>query len=139
MRIRDWSSDVCSSDLVRTAFDLGLERSAQRGVDGVAHAGRAVVGEVVVAVARVLRLCVLGQRRCQARGFGVAEVEPLDRHAATNVSVVGQVVGERQRLQSIAHVAVDEVGNRSEEHTSELQSLMRISYAVFCLKKKKKK
>src|SRR3546814_1567385 len=30
-------------------------------------------------------------------------------------------------------------GNRSEEHTSELQSLMRISYAVFCLKKKKKK
>src|SRR3546814_6164608 len=31
------------------------------------------------------------------------------------------------------------VGNRSEEHTSELQSLMRISYAVFCLKKKKKK
>src|SRR3546814_7833869 len=131
MRISDWSSDGCSSDL-----------SAQRGFDGVTNAGRAVVGEVVVAVARVLRLCVLGQRRCQARGFGVAEVEPLDRHAATNVSVVGQVVGERQRLQSIAHVAVDEVGNevrlvgieeRSEEHTSELQSLLRTSYAVFCL------
>src|SRR3546814_2318537 len=33
----------------------------------------------------------------------------------------------------------DPVGGRSEEHTSELQSLMRISYAVFCLKKKKKK
>src|SRR3546814_2644985 len=32
-----------------------------------------------------------------------------------------------------------ELGRRSEEHTSELQSLMRISYAVFCLKKKKKK
>src|SRR3546814_10715313 len=32
---------------------------------------------------------------------------------------------------------LDEAGNRSEEHTSELQSLMRISYAVFCLKKKK--
>src|SRR3546814_3396756 len=31
------------------------------------------------------------------------------------------------------------IGSRSEEHTSELQSLMRISYAVFCLKKKKKK
>src|SRR3546814_12683250 len=73
---------------VRTAFDLGLERSAQRGVDGVAHAGRAVVGEVVVAVARVLRLCVLGQRRCQARGFGVAEVAPLDRHAADRKSAV---------------------------------------------------
>src|SRR3546814_10050449 len=35
--------------------------------------------------------------------------------------------------------AVDETGGRSEEHTSELQSLMRISYAVFCLKKKKNK
>src|SRR3546814_5709926 len=40
---------------------------------------------------------------------------------------------ERNKVQSIAIV-----GDRSEEHTSELQSLMRISYAVFCLKKKKK-
>src|SRR3546814_5603528 len=39
----------------------------------------------------------------------------------------------------IADNVGDNVGDRSEEHTSELQSLMRISYAVFCLKKKKKK
>src|SRR3546814_3352398 len=39
----------------------------------------------------------------------------------------------------VADEAAREVGNRSEEHTSELQSLMRISYAVFCLKKKRKK
>src|SRR3546814_5146308 len=39
----------------------------------------------------------------------------------------------------LAHLALDPVARRSEEHTSELQSLMRISYAVFCLKKKKKK
>src|SRR3546814_13292124 len=42
----------------------------------------------------------------------------------------------------IAHVQIDRIDQcvrRSEEHTSELQSLMRISYAVFCLKKKKKK
>src|SRR3546814_10755753 len=45
----------------------------------------------------------------------------LDRHAAER---------ERKRL--------DRAGNRSEEHTSELQSLMRTSYAVFCLRKKKK-
>src|SRR3546814_4212131 len=38
--------------------------------------------------------------------------------------------------QSLAHETA-KIGNRSEEHTSELQSLMRISYAVFCLKKKK--
>src|SRR3546814_7811728 len=42
---------------------------------------------------------------------------------------VGQVVGERE---------ADYLPYRSEEHTSELQSLMRISYAVFCLKKKNK-
>src|SRR3546814_4931783 len=36
------------------------------------------------------------------------------------------------------HAVLDDLGDRSEEHTSELQSLMRISYAVFCLKKKKK-
>src|SRR3546814_8843836 len=35
-----------------------------------------------------------------------------------------------------AHIGINPFGNRSEEHTSELQSLMRISYAVFCLKKK---
>src|SRR3546814_1382817 len=41
-------------------------------------------------------------------------------------------------VQRLAQGAVDRFGVRSEEHTSELQSLMRISYAVFCLKKKKK-
>src|SRR3546814_4086233 len=39
----------------------------------------------------------------------------------------------------LAHVGPELLAQRSEEHTSELQSLMRISYAVFCLKKKKKK
>src|SRR3546814_1551685 len=60
-------------------------------------------------------------------------------------AVVGQLVTVRQRFHAemlLDHAAL--VGNsvplapRSEEHTSELQSLMRISYAVFCLKKKKK-
>src|SRR3546814_8394821 len=41
-------------------------------------------------------------------------------------------------LQQLAIVAMGDVEVRSEEHTSELQSLMRISYAVFCLKKKKR-
>src|SRR3546814_6934107 len=53
------------------------------------------------------------------------------RHDPEQLSVPGPL---RRRL---AQLAVD--GARSEEHTSELQSLMRISYAVFCLKKKKKK
>src|SRR3546814_9957824 len=54
--------------------------------------------------------------------------------------------GDTPALKSVASKAsttvqqhIDELKKRSEEHTSELQSLMRISYAVFCLKKKKKK
>src|SRR3546814_5396273 len=51
-----------------------------------------------------------------------------------NVNLVGKVgLDGKAAVQD----APDPVGDRSEEHTSELQSLMRISYAVFCLKKKK--
>src|SRR3546814_8295683 len=52
----------------------------------------------------------------------------IDRRDAARIGDVVERIG----------VEHDEVGTRSEEHTSELQSLMRISYAVFCLKKKKK-
>src|SRR3546814_8853379 len=52
-----------------------------------------------------------------------------------NTMAAGRNVG----LATVLGVQVGLVGHRSEEHTSELQSLMRISYAVFCLKKKKKK
>src|SRR3546814_5773164 len=45
-------------------------------------------------------------------------------------------ISPRAQAQSLGYTVVD--ASRSEEHTSELQSLMRISYAVFCLKKKKK-
>src|SRR3546814_510448 len=54
----------------------------------------------------------------------------LDGHAGQVRALrIGRVAGNRQLLDQL----------RSEEHTSELQSLMRISYAVFCLKKKKQK
>src|SRR3546814_7074208 len=49
----------------------------------------------------------------------------------------GLELARREAEAAVAHDA-DHLGRRSEEHTSELQSLMRISYAVFCLKKKKK-
>src|SRR3546814_10284544 len=76
MRISDWSSDVCSSDLA-TASTL-------------------------------LTACA---------------------------STHGQIDAEYSR----SHASISASNSRSEEHTSELQSLMRISYAVFCLKKKNKK
>src|SRR3546814_10218425 len=49
----------------------------------------------------------------------------------------GQVICEHQRIIDRSHDGPGHTVYRSEEHTSELQSLMRISYAVFCLKKKK--
>src|SRR3546814_1398054 len=101
MRISDWSSDVCSSDLHALARHdrIGLEAHHPERI-GCARLEREVVHLVVEQHA--------GARRHQARA--VQQVDGL---------------GGRD------HVA------RSEEHTSELQSLMRISYAVFCLKNKK--
>src|SRR3546814_7532814 len=60
---------------------------------------------------------------------------PRERHRAGDVDPRRQA--EAQPL--LVEQAADDIQPRSEEHTSELQSLMRISYAVFCLKKKKKK
>src|SRR3546814_10847637 len=59
-----------------------------------------------------------------------AQISTTKKYAAPSDNIIAY-----QRLQGIARTGADA---RSEEHTSELQSLMRISYAVFCLKKKKK-
>src|SRR3546814_5545706 len=102
MRISDWSSDVCSSDLGgrpdhrrRTTENRGAVCAAEIEADG-------------------------DDRRLARRG----------RERA------GQAASRGSEGPVILVVA--EQKDRSEEHTSELQSLMRISYAVFCLKKKKK-
>src|SRR3546814_6710181 len=111
MRISDWSSDVCSSDL----------QASRRAPDAVADA-RADRGG-----ARARLLCRGAGRFRQAgrRGRGDARRNP---------DPAGEGARDRHRLRG------REPGHpgpwRSEEHTSELQSLMRISYAVFCLKKK---
>src|SRR3546814_6618113 len=96
MRISDWSSDVCSSDLGGSAVRRGHPVLPHF----LRHRRRADRG---------LRLC--------PRAAG--DLGGVRRGAVHGADVVGG--GEA----------------RSEEHTSELQSLMRISYAVFCLKKKK--
>src|SRR3546814_1603237 len=84
------------------------------------------------------------------RSAGLVHREDLagmnERRARGGVASVFQVMADEQHRQAarLAHV-VDEIEHfapqrgRSEEHTSELQSLMRISYAVFCLKKKKQR
>src|SRR3546814_10426853 len=102
MRISDWSSDVCSSDLLGQS---PLVHSAQ------ASGGRSCPERLTTGLTR-----------------HVAAAEPLREEGAlrSEFPTACRLLGE---------IAVSEVG-RSEEHTSELQSLMRISYAVFCLKKK---
>src|SRR3546814_1830729 len=115
MRISDWSSDVCSSDLFRTPLHLQ--------------------GRPPQAPARLLpdRPAGLGL----AHGRGPVR-QPAGRDPAT-AGAGARVGGAAVRAQRPTPGADPRGRNpRSEEHTSELQSLMRISYAVFCLKKKKK-
>src|SRR3546814_9468734 len=99
MRISDWRSDVCSSDL------LHLHLLAER------------VGDVDV---ETDELAVGGD-------FTERRIGALDADAH-RLPLLGVGLGGAQGSP-----------DRSEEHTSELQSLMRISYAVFCLKKTKQK
>src|SRR3546814_5250046 len=119
MRISDWSSDVCSSDLnVLAAVALP-----------VAHAAPVVAGIPGDVVERLLF------------GDAPAALADDDGDLALVVELL-RLAGREHRL-LVRRLRIGEAGEdgrvlRSEEHTSELQSLMRISYAVFCLKKKKK-
>src|SRR3546814_1341718 len=109
MRISDWSSDVCSSDLrlwkVRCRRAILATGAFERPI---AFSGNDIPGVMLASAAQTyaLRYGVLPGKRIVV--------------AANNDS------------------GYEAAFARSEEHTSELQSLMRISYAVFCLKKKKK-
>src|SRR3546814_4676464 len=114
MRISDWSSDVCSSDLPRLRSRCGGAAAATRQPQPVPAHGRAA--EAVAAAAQLSR-----QAADPARAAAIAADWRANRRAAT---------GDAGSIRSGPWA-------RSEEHTSELKSLMRISYAVFCLKKKR--
>src|SRR3546814_6408231 len=111
MRISDWSSDVCSSDLDPVADrGHGERRGARAARGGGAH--------------------------------GLHQLsDDLDRHDDDLLRLWPRPVRQRRPRSALSlllrHVGGDAavVEARSEEHTSELQSLMSISYAVFCLKK----
>src|SRR3546814_1245501 len=107
MRISDWSSDVCSSDLVGERPG----RDRQRMFDRVEHRPTARVD------------------REQRRRPGIAEQFALHVRTPERLAQSPRHLARQRHLET-------PVADRSEEHTSELQSLMRISYAVFCLKKK---
>src|SRR3546814_4223498 len=127
MRISDWSSDVCSSDLMTPASYAKGGKGAVIVYDIVdSPLGRLLVA----ATAKGLCFLSLGHHdrtliQELKREFPQAESITRDQHSiAQSVSVVIDFLEGK-----IPHA-------RSEEHTSELQSLMPISYAVFCLQKK---
>src|SRR3546814_10110888 len=70
------------------------------------------------------------------QGAGTLVEPAIDERRLEHRVLAADLVDERRHAELVLHPAHD-VQVRSEEHTSELQSLMRISYAVFCLKKKK--
>src|SRR3546814_10758449 len=116
MRISDWSSDVCASDREGRA-DAAAVLAADRDVLQVGIARRQAPG-------RRARLVVAG---VHAAGVGIDHLRQLVCIGAAQFRKPAVVEDHSRQFVLV----------RSEEHTSELQSLMRISYAVFCLKKKK--
>src|SRR3546814_7133797 len=114
MRISDWSSDVCSSDL-----RWGNEWDIAAAALIVTEAG----GKVTDALGNALSF-----NADPPRAFGVLAAAP-GIHSAAVRHLQAQAAELAARSRSSG-------SGRSEEHTSELQSLMRTSYAVFCLNKK---
>src|SRR3546814_1010033 len=156
MRISEWSSEGCSSDLGRQ-LDRGAAAQARAPGRGVPRDGghrrqpaaraaaqrrhAAGAADVGVFAARFAAGCGAGadrygqgQRRIARRGAPALAGKWLIRKKFWTVRVRnGRVAAAAGACRSSHFQAW-----RSEEHTSELQSLLRISYAVFCLKKKKK-
>src|SRR3546814_9340533 len=144
MRISDWSSDVCSSDLA-----LGMQVFAEAGTDVGLFTQPADFQRLQFALAVDhahvdLQTVLVGQKLLHP-------IVDLQVRADQDQSILG--ILDEFFKEIVGRTCVEELGHfippaslalvsrrivRSEEHTSELQSLMRISYAVFCLKKKNK-
>src|SRR3546814_7781549 len=128
MRISYWSSDVCSSDLPATIGYLGHVRSEIGSIDNVEDAKQQTRPEGMPFPEPENKH---GQQHC------IDQHRPRDRNAIGR-SQAGRIPETQHQQDDHHHQAPVDKGNvylRSEEHRSELQSLMRISYAVFCLKK----
>src|SRR3546814_10867247 len=110
MRIIDWSSDVCSSDL---SYGLIMARIGTEPEDVLQMVHAKLLTPNRMRFVTMLR-----------RIFPKADERAFARAVSVTIAIMGGVPAN--------------YSHRSEEHKSELQSLMRISYAVFCLKKKNK-
>src|SRR3546814_10596833 len=137
MRISDWSSDVCSSDLAEDIPLVPLYFAAERPF---------VERDGMMILAADPRLELLPGETVQ-RGslrFRTLGCFPLTGAIRSQATTLDEVIAELE-IATVSErqgraIDRDQSGSmekkRSEAHTSELQSLMRISYAVFCLKQK---
>src|SRR3546814_9190447 len=140
MRISDWSSDVCSSDLlgdrcVAARLDGQLEplnthlRNGQTVEIITSRHARPNAAWLNFVKTAKARSAIRGYLRTQREDEAVRLGRRLLEIAMRELKIPPAALKDEARLQPVL---------RSEEHKSELQSLMRISYAVFCLKKKNK-
>src|SRR3546814_4474717 len=126
MRISDWSSDVCSSDLIDADY------AGTKFIQAVSHIIRKLVADYDNVRERADLSGSETESEKQAKidavlkpMIAIATTLPEQRDSASNAF---------SKLENWKRTR-DAIVERSEEHTSELQSLMRISYAVFCFKK----
>src|SRR3546814_4663831 len=132
MRISDWSSDVCSSDLIARGNSFCDERlhvsTTQHSFNvlGMAFTHLRIAQDQRIAQQLVQGNALVGQQRMAGGNRHHERITPSGHGDDAIAYFVG--LGKPHVVQIIM--------KRSEEHTSELQSLMRISYAVFGLKKK---
>src|SRR3546814_4175465 len=138
MRISDWSSDVCSSDLRRrippqhVAPALAPLLRSGRGVGVRARSSQEICHHLPSRNFSPSPDFPSPEQR-RSLPVGVTQGQGMEIRQKKNSNKIRFVFGEEALDYSL------EDSSRSEEHTSELQSLMRNSYAVFCLKKKNKK
>src|SRR3546814_6023625 len=149
MRMSDGTSDVCSSDLMKASLPAR-------------QSGSAAGGQLVLPIFRRLwpagapgsipaGIRAKARPRPGGRGLGwsilqirqpawpVTPAWPFTGVAGGGARKPSALAGLVARILLVDHVNAALAAHRSEEHTSELQSIMRISYAVFCLTNKKKK
>src|SRR3546814_3317821 len=120
MRISDWSSDVCSSDLQDQRSGCGLGQA-----------------EAMQHFARFQPAIDFYGLQPDIGQYGIGAAEGDDRHLAEEHTDPAQdMLAAENDMQPQDRAEPQQPESRSEEHTSELQSLMSISYDVFCLKKK---
>src|SRR3546814_1638852 len=125
MRISDWSSDVCSADLRRVRWGVRF----------------VMIGLVPDHLARPQHAAILNDSAARGEnGDYIGDEGPRQRQQPLPPAIAarGEMQAHAEPPEQQRGGEAEQQAQRSEEHTSELQSLMRISYAVFCLKKKKK-